>query len=299
MTAPCAHLAVDCCNELGEMPNWEPRSETLYWIDVIKPGRVFYWDTRTRLVNFWQFDDLICGLAVYGNGDLVLAASNEVFRFDPGSGERTSLYRLRREGERFNDDRCDAAGRYWIGSMADNISDEGQPLPITTRVGALHRISADGTMARWDQGFGCPNAISWNPAGDLMYVADSSDGALYVFAYDKVGGVLSDRRLFCRLPDLGIPDGAAVDQDGFIWNARWGAGVIARISPQGALDTLIYLPVSQPTACAFGGPDLRTLYITSARLGLSAAELAAQPLAGGVFTIEVNVPGLAHGTFGP
>jgi L-arabinonolactonase len=108
---------------------------------------------------------------------------------------------------------------------------------------------------------------------------------------------VSQRRRFCYLDGLGVPDGAAIDVDGYLWNARWGAGAIARISPQGRLDRVIHVAATQPTACCFGGPDRRTLYVTSARFGLSEQQLQAQPQAGGVFCIPVDVPGIELAPF--
>ena len=144
---------------------------------------------------------------------------------------------------------------------------------------------------------GCPNGMCWSPDGTTLYVADSCDGGIYAYGFDLATPSLSDRHLLCRLSDLGIPDGAAVDRDGFIWNARWDAGALARISPDGRLDRVVRVPALQPTGCCFGGEDLRTLYVTSARFGLTAEQLAASPSSGGVFSIRVEVAGLEPARF--
>jgi len=151
---------------------------------------------------------------------------------------------------------------------------------------------APGGGKRFDEHFGCPNALCWSPDGDTLYVADSCDGWLYAYRFNLADASVSQRRRFCRLDGLGIPDGAAVDAEGYLWNARWGAGAVARISPAGALDRVIHLPTIQPTACCFGDPDRRTLYVTSARFGLSEERLRAEPMAGGIFSIRVDVPGI-------
>jgi sugar lactone lactonase YvrE len=132
----------------------------------------------------------------------------------------------------------------------------------------------------------------------LLYVADSVSQWLYAYNFDVAAGEMSRRREFCRLAGLGIPDGAAVDADGYIWNARWGAGVIARIDPRGRLAQTIEVPVTNPTACCFGGSRLDVLYVTSARHGLSAEQLAREKFAGGVFAVETRTRGMPVNSFG-
>jgi sugar lactone lactonase YvrE len=150
----------------------------------------------------------------------------------------------------------------------------------------------DGKASSIDAQLGCPNAICWSPDYRTFYIADSGNGWLYAHPFEEDTGTLMQRRPFFYSDALGIPDGAAVDQQGYLWNARWGAGVLIRISPAGRLDRTVGLPVSQPTACCFGDDDLRTLYITTARYGLSRERLAMEPLAGGVFSLRVDVAGL-------
>jgi L-arabinonolactonase len=293
-----ARLCVDCRNALGEMPLWCERSGTLYWIDVLRPGRVFHWHIATDAIDFWQFDDLVTGVNLDNVGGLLVHGSQDIWRFDPASGRTTPLYSLPGASMpmRLNDGHCDAAGRLWVGTMYNNIDEQGAARDIAAAVGQLVMIDA-AAATHTDAGFGCPNALCWSPDGETMYAADSCDGWLYAYRFDAAQASVSQRRRFCYLEGLGIPDGAAVDADGCLWNARWGAGVIARISPQGLLDRVIRIPATQPTACCFGGADRRTLYVTSARFGLSAQQLEAQPEAGGVFCIPVDVPGIELAPF--
>jgi sugar lactone lactonase YvrE len=293
-----ATLTVDCRNELGEMPLWDDTTGTLYWIDVVAPGRVFHCQPANGVIDFWEFDGLITGLNRSNTGALLVHRKSDIVCFDPHTREIRPVFTLPStlERMRFNDGRCDAAGRLWVGTMPNNISADGAPLSITESTGQI--LMVGGSSARtFDAQLGCPNAICWSPDGETLYIADSCDGWLYAYHFDLKAERVSDRRPFCRLTGLGIPDGAAVDQDGFIWNARWGAGAVARISPQGRLDKLVHLPASQPTACCFGGNDLRTLFVTSARFGLTAAQRVAQPFAGGVFSIAVDVAGLEMAKF--
>ena len=300
MSADVASLRIDCRNELGESPVWCRESGTLYWVDVVKPGRVFHWRTAASQVDFWDFDHLVTGLNLIEGGSLLVHGKNRILRFDPISGESLPVFSLPPADAkmRFNDGRCDEAGRLWVGTMPNNIDDDGAALDIVDRNGRICVIGSTASR-NIEAHLGCPNAICWSPDYSTFYIADSCDGWLYSYSFDSSAGTISDRRRFCYLEGLGIPDGAAVDRDGCIWNARWGAGAVARIRPDGSLDRVIRLPVSQPTSCCFGDEDRRTLYITSARFSLTSERLQAEPLAGGVFSIRLDVAGIEQPRFSP
>lgn len=296
-----ADLVVDCRNTLGEMPKWDPVAHTLFWIDVIAPGRLFHFDTRRQAVDFLQFEHAVTSLATCARStDLLLAAEREIWRLDRQGSKRTLLYALPADQalHRFNDGAVDRAGRFWIGSMPNNlIQPPGRPARLEAS-GKMFAIGASGAAKTFDAAFACPNAICWSPDGSLLYVADSVSQWMYAYDFDVAAGEISGRREFCRLDGLGIPDGAAVDTDGYIWNARWGAGVIARIDPRGRLVQTVALPVTNPTACCFGGSGRNVLYVTSARHGLSRQQLMQEPLAGGVFAIATATAGLPANSFG-
>jgi len=289
-----ASLVVDCRNTLGEMPLWDASACALYWIDVVSPGRVFHWFQDTGSVDFWQFDDLVTGLNLAHKGDLVVHHKHKIIRFDPKTRETVTIFALPKSAYssmRFNDGGCDSVGRLWVGTMPNNIGADSAPLVVSESSGQILMISGDA-IRTFEAGLGCPNAICWSPDGGTFYIADSCDGWLYSYSFDRDAGTISDRRPFCHLGSLGIPDGAAVDLDGCIWNARWGAGVVVRITPQGKLDRIIRVGASQPTACCFGGSDLKTLFVTSARFELTSEQLNVEPYAGGVFAISANVAGI-------
>lgn len=286
-------LRIDCRNHLGEAPLWCAEAGILYWVDVIRPGRVFHWHAAGERIDFWDFDDLVTGLNLIPGGALLVHLKNRLVRFEPGTGTVTPIFSLppSASSQRFNDGHCDRRGRLVVGTMPNNIADDGTALEIGERNGQIYLIS-DSSVRVTDAQLGCPNAICWSPDGATLYVADSCDGWLYSFRYGDSESTLSERRRFCHLEGMGVPDGAAVDRDGYIWNARWGAGAVVRIAPDGALDRVVRLPVSQPTACCFGDADLRTLYVTSARYALSAAQLRDEPLAGSLFSIRLDVAGV-------
>jgi sugar lactone lactonase YvrE len=298
MSEAIATLRIDCRNELGEAPLWCETSQTLYWIDVVKPGRVFHWGTAASRVDFWDFQDFVTGLNLIEGRGLLVHGKDRILRFDPTTGESRPVFSLPPSDPpmRFNDGHCDRAGRLWVGTMPNNISDDGAPLDIAARNGRIYVIGSASSQTT-DARLGCPNAICWSPDDSTFYIADSCDGWLYSYRFDGSTGTISDRRRFCYLDGFGIPDGAAVDRDGYLWNARWGAGAVVRISPDGLLDRVIRLPVSQPTSCCFGDDDRRTLYITSARFALTSEQLRAEPLAGGVFSIRLDVAGIVKPKF--
>jgi sugar lactone lactonase YvrE len=300
MTRSKAELLVDCRNTLGEMPRWDAAGGTLLWIDVVAPGRLFQLHTPSLATDILQFEHALTSLATCAaSTDLLLAGEREIWRLDRQRREKHLLFTLPPDQpmHRFNDGAIDRAGRFWIGSMPNNLR---EPLRSAARLessGRLFAIGEGGAERSFDEGFACPNAICWSPDGSLLYVADSVSQWIYAYDFDVDAGTVSGRREFCRLDGLGIPDGAAVDSAGYIWNARWGAGVVARIDPCGRLAQTVELPVTNPTACCFGGSRHDVLYVTSARYGLSSQQLASEPLAGSVFAIATTTPGLPAGSF--
>jgi sugar lactone lactonase YvrE len=295
-----ADLLIDCCNDLGETPVWCARTQTLFWIDVTAPGRIFYWDPVHESVDFYQFEDLVTGLALGARGELMVAGARDVFAFERSTGRTRPIYSMPGDqpDHRFNDGGCDRAGRLWIGSMQNNFLETVRAAGTLDATGRIYRVSGDGSSRSFEARFGCPNAMCWSPNGTTFYAADSMDGWIYAYDFDLAAGQIENRRKFCRFDDLGVPDGAAVDQDGYIWNARWGAAAVARISPRGELDRVVRVPATHVTACCFGGSNMDTLYITTARHGLTAAQLNEERFAGGLFAVHTDVPGIEKNAFG-
>jgi sugar lactone lactonase YvrE len=295
-----AELLVDSRNEPGETPIWSPQGPTLFWIDVVAPGRVFYWDQARDAVDFYEFPELVTGLAPRANGDLLIVGTRDVYLFARETQESRSIFSLPAEqsDQRFNDGGCDPAGRMWIGSMQNNFLPRVQSASELQAAGRIYCIPPTGGARTFAAGLGCPNATCWSPDGMTFYIADSVDGWIYAYDFDVSAGSIARRRPLYQNMELGVPDGATVDEEGYLWNARWGAGVVIRISPDGKLDRIVDLPVSKPTACCFGGARLNCLYVTSARYGLSAEQFLAEPYAGGVFGIRTAVPGAVKLPFG-
>lgn len=274
---------------LGEGPVWDERSQALYFVDIEAPA-LFRLDPASGALKRWDMPARIGCFALDGSGaGAVLALATGFARIDFASGAIAVIANpLAGVAEhRLNDGAADPAGRFWSGSMH-----------LSTRrpTGTVYCLEAGGTApARARavyEGFFVPNGFAWSPDGARFYINDSPR-AMFVAEFDAAAGRAGPPFVFADVSAApGYPDGMAADTEGFLWNARWDGGGIARFAPDGRLDRFVALPVSRPTSCAFGGPKLDRLYVTSARKGLDAAALAREPLAGGVFVFEPGVPGL-------
>ncbi|WP_458378560.1 SMP-30/gluconolactonase/LRE family protein [Pseudomonas chlororaphis] len=284
-TALTAHRA-----QLGEGPFWDALDQALYWVDIA--GRQALRLCGERL-QAWQLPEPVSAFIPCERGDALVTLSSGVYRLDLGSAPaapRLSLLCVAdpQPGNRANEARCDAQGRLWLGTMQNNIGEQGEDLPVRRRSGGLFRIDAQARVTPLLQGLGIPNTLLWNEDGSRLYFADSLDGTLYQYPIASDGRLEPARSWFGPHP-RGVPDGSAMDAQGYIWNARWDGGCLLRLAPDGEVDRVLELPVSRPTSCVFGGVDLKTLYITSAASPLD------HPLDGAVLAVRVDTPGsLCH-----
>ena len=289
---------------LGESPLWHPVEQVLYYCDI--PGHTLNRFDPAAAPNAeahtqWSFvTDVACCAPMLEGRALLLAMRDGVWRFDPGTGQRSALAAppYDTSTERFNDGKCDPRGRFWVGTIYE---------PRDSPLAALYRFS-DGVLTRQAAGITVSNGLAWSPDGSTMYWSDTQAHTVYAFDVDAASGELGARRVFASFaPKVsgapldgygGRPDGAAVDVEGCYWVAMFEGQRLLRLSPDGALLREVRLPVRCPTMPCFGGADLKTLYITTARENRPAAELAAQPLAGCVLSLHVDVPGLPANLFG-
>ena len=214
-------------------------------------------------------------------GGLLAATEHGLAAVDPGTGtvEIVQPHALE-SGFRTNDGKIDLTGHFWWSTMDDNGGE---------RPGEVFRTRPDGVTERMLGGIHIPNTVSVSPDGRCLYLADSRRRTIFTHRIDD----LSDVAEFAHTRgEPGTPDGSAVDADGYLWNAQWGGWRIVRYAPDGRVDRIVEMPVEQPTSCAFGGPDLSTLYVTSAWDGLSSKDRESQPLAGGLFAFVPGVSGL-------
>ena len=269
----------------GESPVWSPEEAALYFTDI--PGKALH-----RLVpetgshDSWAMPEELCAFALRETGGFVAAMRSGFALLDGPGAELVYVARPEagRADNRLNDGRCDREGRFWAGSMH---------LPRTSLDGVLYRLDTDQGCTAVADGVIVANGLAWSPDSRTMYWSDSRSSVVFAFDFDPDSGAVENRRVFFETtPDLGRPDGAAVDSDGFYWSACYAGGRVLRIDPDGRIDREILMPVRDITMVAFGGPDLDTLYITTSCESLTEAERAASPLAGAVFVTDPGVRGL-------
>ena len=268
--------------ELGEGPVWSTRERALWFVDI-KRCLIYRLDELMGQTRSWAAPSAPGFLAPLAGGGFIVGLKTGLHRFDPSEGRFSLITKVAGEpaGNRLNDGAADSLGRLWFGSM-----DDGE----TERTGRLYRLDRNGLEAV-DDGYAITNGPAASPDGRVLYHTDSLERTIYAFDVDEAGG-LHDRRVFVRIEEgAGYPDGSTVDAEGCLWTALWSGWAVRRYSPAGQLIQEVRLPCANITKLAFGGEDLRTAYVTTARAGLDAAALAAQPLAGGLFRFRTEVAG--------
>ncbi|MBZ9702810.1 MULTISPECIES: SMP-30/gluconolactonase/LRE family protein [unclassified Mesorhizobium] len=283
-------VAASTGDTLGESPTWLARGGELFWVDLRRPC-LHRLRPETGAVTSWPMPEVIGSVVPRASGGVVVALRQGLHAFDPASGALSLLARVE-DGppeHRLNDMKCDPGGGIICGSMWDYGLHAS---------GALYRIDAAGSSSRIRDGIAVPNAIAFAPDGRTVYFTDTRQGDIERADFDPASGFVGPWSLFAdRHAAPGKPDGATVDADGFLWNARYQGGSLARFAPDGRLDRLVPLPVTQPTSCAFGGPGLKTLYVTTATQKLTEDQLANEPLAGCLLALDVGVAGLPEPAF--
>jgi L-arabinonolactonase len=284
---------LDAKAQIAESPVWYPESNSLYWTEI-HGFRLHRLNVETGEDQAWTVKEKVSSFAIC-NENLLVAALHSGFaliNLKDGTLARIAQPLDPELHVHMNDGRCDRSGRFfWAGSLHH---------PRTMKNGALFRLSADGECRQMADGVIASNGVAFSPDNRILYYADSRGPHIWAFDHDPVTSELSNRRIFAALePGKGLPDGAAVDSEGCYWTALFMGRRIVRYRPDGEIDRVIDVPFDNPTMVAFGGPDYRTLYITSGRGNLSPEQLASQPLAGGIFRMAVDVPGLPEPRFKP
>jgi sugar lactone lactonase YvrE len=295
MIATVAPRKVECVvkstDQLGETPLWCGRERKLWWLDIERP-RLQSFDPATGKHEVHPCDATFLGSqALSVDGSHLLALDLRLYRRDPHSGA------LRRFAEvetgldnRLNDGRADARGRLWIGTMDNQLHRPN---------GSLYRVDPDGSVKRMFDGVIVTNGITFSPDSRTFYFTDTRRYCSWRFDFDLDDGHISNRQLFADYRTSGErPDGACVDVDGGIWTAFFAGSRVVRYRPDGAIDLVVPLPVTNPTCVCFGGDDLRTLYVTTATKFLTPEQRASEPLAGGVFAIHGIGQGMPEHRFG-
>ena len=287
-----AELLIDAHALVGEGPIWDADANVLWWVDIMS-SELYAYDPQTGENRKWNVGQHVGTVVQRAAGGLMLAVQDGFAAFDPASGalEMLAEPEAHLPGNRFNDGKCDPTGRFWAGSMAyEDQSDQG----------SVYRMDTDYSVHRMIGDIGISNGIIWSLDARTMYYTDSLDFAIRAYDYDSATGGIDNERVIIDIPKaMGFADGFTIDEEGMLWVAHYGAGRVRRWNPDTATVLAeIDLPAAGVTACAFGGPGLDQLFITSASLRLSDAEKAQQPHAGGLFVAEVGVRGLAADKYG-
>ena len=278
-------------NRLGESPVWSTVEQALYWVDSRGPA-VYRLDPATGTVESRPVPAVVGSIALRRAGGLIVALQNGIHGMTFSTGELTPIVDPESDlpENRFNDGRCDRFGRFWSGTMNDTRRDP---------TGSLYRLDPDRSCHKIRDDVIVPNSICWSPDDRVMYFADTYRHVILAYDFALAEGMIRNQRVFVDTEKHpGRPDGSTVDADGCLWNAEYAGGRLVRYAPSGKVDRVVELPVTQPTSCSFGGPRLDVLYVTSATQRLSPEQLARQPMAGGLFAVDVGVRGLPEPAFG-
>jgi sugar lactone lactonase YvrE len=285
-------LVLDAQAQLGEGPSWDAKTHTLYWINIYA-GDIHAYSPKTNTDSVINVGESVGCIAPRKSGGLIMARKSGFASLDFDTGEVTTLANPEPNlpGNRFNDGKCDPAGRFLAGTM-DNAEVEAS--------GSLYSFTPDGTVKTLLTAVRISNGLAWRPDYRTLYYIDTPTRMVMAYAYDLASGDISQPREAIRIPDgMGWPDGMTSDSEGNLWIAMWGGAKITKWDPlKGRMLQTIPIPALNVTSCAFAGEGLTDLYITSARKGMSAEQLVKYPLTGGLFRLQTDVEGMATFNFG-
>ncbi|WP_445635930.1 Gluconolaconase [Nostoc sp. DSM 114161] len=274
---------------LGEGPIWDSTKKLLYWIDIFN-HRVHQFDPATGKDRFFDVGDVVGAIAPTGTDRLIITLRRHLAFLNTQTGEVTPILEVEANmpNNRLNDGKCDPQGRFWFGSMSTIEKPEAR----------LYRYDADGSLHLMETGLTISNGLGWSPDRKTFYLTDSPQQKIYAYDFNSVTGNITNRRVFVNLTHESFhPDGLTIDSQGNIWSAMWNGWCVIRFNPKGEEILRIKLPVPLVTSCTFGGEDLQTLYITTASVGLSQAEIDKSFYSGDLFAVQTDVTGLPSYNF--
>ena len=290
MATAAPTCVLDAKASLGESPVWSVAEQALYWVDINAPSLNRFDPATGRNVTMPMPASIGC-FALRKSGGFIVALRDGVWlaRADGSLLRQVAAAPYDPAHHRFNDGRCDRQGRFFAGTMNERRD---------ASTGALLRIDADFAVTPILADITISNGLAWSPDGRTMYHADTPTRTIHAYDYDTDAGLPVQRRVFAQWQgESDRPDGGTVDSAGNYWSAFYRGGKVVQIAPDGATLAEFAVPAMCPTMCAFGGPDLKTLYVTSARQQRDADELTRLPQSGGIFAMQVDIPGLPEPHF--
>ena len=294
-----AELFIDCKSKLGEGITWNQDDNTLYWLDIPMPSKLHKYSFNKNKYQVYEMPEMITAIAERDKNNLLIASHYGINNFNLESNKFNQILTLEKDKpyNRCNDGAADFLGNFWVGTMENNIASDGSDIEITKKSGSIYSIDKSFNITNHVNDIGISNTFTWSPNNEKFYFTDTLTGIIDVYDYDFDQNKISNKREFVKF-DRGFPDGSTVDSEGFLWSCRWSGSCVARFDPNGKLDTVVELPVPNVTSCTFGGSDLKTLFITTARMGMTEDELNNNPLAGSVFAYNSSVKGKPDFKFG-
>ncbi len=273
---------------------WQPDEQAVYWTDINR-FLIHRFDPKSESVKSWFFDEPVTTVLLTDRGGtLAVVLGSRIILWEPSSDERRDQgFRL--PGwpvVRLNDAAVDPRGSLWAGSMQNNVNPDGSESPAGGTSGILYRIDPDGTDHVFQDHIGISNTLVWSADKKRFYFADTLENAIQVYDYDQHTGSIGKPAPYFAAYERGLPDGSAIDEEGCVWNCRWGGSCVVRVASNGQVERVVELPTSNITNCTFGGKDLNILYVTTAASGN-----AGDRLAGSLFAVTTDVCGVPDGRF--
>ena len=294
-----AEILFEARDSVGESVIWSGAEEALYWVDI-GGKRIHRLEVASRRHDAWATPDFPTSIGMRKDGGFIVGLCQSVCFWRPGEAFETfAVPEPHLPDNRLNEGRVAPDGSFWVSSMQNNLNADGSPRDMDRQSGALYRIAPSGKIEQLTPNdYGITNTMGWTRDGYFLF-ADTLANEIYRFTYDRAANSLSDRRTIVKDFARGLPDGSCLDADDHLWNCRVvGGSAVAQFDKGGALLQLVELPVSWPTSCTFGGADLKTLFVTSARFTMTPDHLAAHPQEGSLLAVEGAGRGIPEPQFG-
>jgi len=274
---------------------WHCEKQAVYWTDINR-FLIHRFDPANGFVKSWLFDEPVTAVLLTDRDDtLAVSLGSRIILWEPSSDSRRDHgFRLRDwPAVRLNDAGVDPRGSLWVGSMRNNVNADGSEGEVGGTDGILYRIDPDGTKSQCQDRIGISNTLIWNLEKNRFYFGDTMANAIWAYEFNEHTGEIGKPNPYFAGFSRGVPDGSAIDEEGYVWNCRWDGGCIVRVAPSGQVDRVIEMPTRNITNCTFGGKDLNILYVTTAA---SPADLGDR-LAGSLFAIETTARGIPENRF--